>query len=199
TFEEYDAFCTATGKDKPNDRGWGRARRPAIYVSWYDAIEYCNWRSQQEDLEPFYTINKSAQDANNKSSYDKLKWTVTPNSNSKGYRLPTEAEWEYAARGGGKTVMFGNGKNILDPAEANFNSKEVYKMNASRTGTYRGTTVPVGSLQAPNALGLHDMSGNVREWCWDWYGNYSSSTQTDPQGPTSGDRRVIRGGSWGSY
>ncbi|MEO1418578.1 MAG: formylglycine-generating enzyme family protein [Bacteroidota bacterium] len=196
TFEEYDTFCTATGKDMPDDRSWGRNRRPVIAVSWYDAIEYCNWRSEQEKLEPFYTINKSSQDSNNKSWYDDLKWTVTPNWNSKGYRLPTEAEWEYAARGGGKAVLFGNGKNILDPSEANFRAAADYKMNASRTGTYRGETVPVGSLNTPNTLGLHDMAGNVWEWCWDWYGSYPTSAQTDPHGATSGVPRVIRGGSW---
>ncbi|MEO1416237.1 MAG: formylglycine-generating enzyme family protein [Bacteroidota bacterium] len=186
TFEEYDAFCNATGKKKSDDESWGRNHRPAINVSWYDAIEYCNWRSQQEDLEPFYTINKFSK-------------KVTVNWNSKGYRLPTEAEWEYSARGGGKAIMFGNGKNILDHSEANFDASGSYKMNASRRGTYRRKTVPVGSLNAPNVLGLHDMAGNAYEWCWDWYGTYPTSAQTDPQGPMSGGSRVLRGGSWGSY
>jgi formylglycine-generating enzyme required for sulfatase activity len=120
--------------------------------------------------------------------------TKYPNRN---YRLPTEAEWEYAARGGGKAVLFGNGKNTLDPKEANFNGKEDYKKSYSVTGEYRNKTTPVGSF-IPNALGLYDMSGNVWEWCSDWYGSdyYKNSPATNPQGPTSGSYRVFRGGSW---
>ena len=117
------------------------------------------------------------------------------------YRLPTEAEWEYAARGGGKTVLFGNGKNIADPKEINFNGSASYKKNYSVAGEYRAKTIPVGSLNSPNALGLHDMSGNVWEWCSDWYGSdyYKSSPSKDPTGPSSGSGRVIRGGSWGGH
>lgn len=115
---------------------------------------------------------------------------------SRNYRLPTEAEWEYAARGGGKQVLFGNGKNIADPREMNFDASEDYKKPYSVVGTYRQKTVPVGSLNTPNALGLHDMSGNVWEWCSDWKGNYTSEAQTNPTGPSSGSYRVIRGGSW---
>ena len=117
----------------------------------------------------------------------------------RNYRLPTEAEWEYAARGGGKQVLFGNGKNIADPREMNFDASASYKKPYSVVGTYRQKTVPVGSLNTPNALGLHDMSGNVREWCSDWKGSYTSDAQTNPTGPSSGSNRVIRGGSWSSY
>ncbi len=119
----------------------------------------------------------------------------------RNYRLPTEAEWEYAARGGGRAVLFGNGKNVADPAEINFDGSAAYKKSYSAPGTYRKKTVPVGSLNSPNTLGLHDMSGNVNEWCADWYdsGYYKNSPSTNPTGPTSGPYRVLRGGSWNVY
>ncbi len=183
TFEEYDAFCTATGKEKPDDVGWGRGRRPVINVSWEDAVAYCNWRSEKEGLTKVYTISGS---------------TVTANWQANGYRLPTEAEWEYAAREGGKKVRFGNGKDIADPKEVNFDGSAKYKEPYSVVGEFRGKTVPVGSLNSPNALGLHDMSGNVWEWCWDWYGDYPAAAQTNPKGPNTGSFRVYRGGSRGS-
>ncbi len=107
---------------------------------------------------------------------------------SRTYRLPTEAEWEYAARGGGKQVLFGNGKNVADPNEINFDADWIA----------HGWTVPVGSLNCPNELGLHDMSGNVWEWCSDWYDSnyYKNSPSFSPTGPSSGSYRVLRGGSW---
>jgi formylglycine-generating enzyme len=119
----------------------------------------------------------------------------------KTYRLPTEAEWEYAARGGGQTVLFGNGKNVIDPAQVNFGSVEAGKKPYSVVGTYRQKTVPVGSLNSPNGLGLHDMSGNVWEWCSDWYGSdyYQNSSSANPKGPSSGSGRAVRGGSWGGF
>ncbi|KAA3657631.1 MAG: NACHT domain-containing protein, partial [Calditrichaeota bacterium] len=103
-----------------------------------------------------------------------------------GCRLPTEAEWEYAAREGGKNVRFGNGKDIADPAEINFNASKTYKRSYSRVGEYRGKTTPVGTFPA-NAFGLYDMSGNVWEWCQDWYGKYEKSAQTNPQGLDKGE------------
>jgi len=181
TFEEYEVFCTATGKEKPSDSGWGRGRRPVINVSWEDVVAYCNWLSTQHGYQPVYTISGS---------------TVTANWNANGYRLPTEAEWEYAAREGGKKVRFGNGKDIADPKEINFDGSASYKKPYSVVGEYRKKTVPVGSLNSPNALGLHDMSGNVWEWCWDWYGSYPTGAQNNPKGADSGASRVLRGGGW---
>ncbi len=115
----------------------------------------------------------------------------------KGFRLPTEAEWEYAAREKGKKVRFGTGKNSIGADEANFDASKEYKKSYSRIGQYRNSTVAVGSF-APNKLGLYDMSGNVWEWSSDWYQKdyYSASTRVNPQGPSSGSSRVIRGGSW---
>ncbi len=185
TFAEYDRFCEATKRDKPEDRGWGRGNRPAIYVSWEDATAYCNWLSTQHGYTPVYTTGKGSD--------------ISANWQANGYRLPTEAEWEYAARGGGKKVRFGNGKDIADPKEINFDGSKENRTKYSIAGEYRQKTVPVGSLNSPNALGLHDMSGNVFEWCWDWYGNYSKNTQTNPRGSASGSDRVFRGGSWYSF
>ncbi|MCG8329400.1 MAG: formylglycine-generating enzyme family protein, partial [Chitinophagales bacterium] len=183
TFEEYDAYCIATGTSKPNDEGWGRARRPVINVSWNDAVTYCNWRSKQEGYQPVYTIRGNQ---------------VTANWGANGYRLPTEAEWEYAARERGKEVRFGNGKDTARAPELNFNAGKTYRKVYSEVGKYRIQTVPVGSLNSPNGLKLHDMSGNVWEWCWDWYDSnyYQSSPARDPRGSDAVSRRVLRGGSW---
>ena len=165
TFEEYDEFCAVARRHRPDDRGWGRGNRPVINVSWYDAVEYCNWLSQIQGLTPVYTINDD---------------DVTPDWNANGYRLPTEAEWEYAAREGGKKVRFGNGRNTLRSTDANFDASQ---------------TVPVNSFN-PNALGLYNMSGNVWEWCWDWFDSYQASPVVNPRGPVSSSTRVLRGGSW---
>ncbi len=157
---------------------------PVIHVSWNDAVTYCNWLSEKQGLTKVYTFTG-----------DK----VTADWNAGGYRLPTEAEWEFAARQRGQKVRFGNGKDIADPKEINFNGSIAFQKTYSTTVIYRQKTVPVGSLNSPNAVGLHDMSGNVWEWCFDWYGSYSSGSQTNPTGPTSGSGCVLRGGSWGSY
>ncbi|MCK6690775.1 MAG: SUMF1/EgtB/PvdO family nonheme iron enzyme [Thermoanaerobaculia bacterium] len=182
TFDEYDAYCASTGKSKPSDEGWGRGKRPVITVSWFDAIEYCNWLSEKQNLTKVYKINGDH---------------VAADWNANGYRLPTEAEWEYAARSSGR-----NEKWAGTPAEsdlyryANFCDKncEYEWKTAGQNDDYR-YTAPVAGFQ-PNAAGLFDMSGNVWEWCWDRYGSYPSGPQTNPVGLDLGSRRVRRGGSW---
>ncbi len=128
------------------------------------------------------------------------KLNATLPAGQKPYRLPTEAEWEYAAREGDKKVRFGNGQDQADPTRINFNGLAKFKRAYSLAGTYRERTVAVGSLRSPNTLGLHDMSGNVSEWCSDWYNAdyYKSSPASNPPGPPSGSYRVVRGGSWGN-
>ncbi|MHC6202075.1 formylglycine-generating enzyme family protein [Breznakiellaceae bacterium SP9] len=152
---------------------------PVTCVSWNDAVNYCNWKSRQEGLTPAYTISGT---------------NVSWNRSANGYRLPTEAEWEYACRAGTATP-FSTGSNI-STSQANYDGN--YPYNGNSKGTYREKTTAVGSF-APNSWGLYDMHGNVYEWCWDWYSAYSSSSQTDPMGAASGSYRVWRGGGCRDY
>jgi formylglycine-generating enzyme required for sulfatase activity len=138
---------------------------PVETVSWYNALEYCNALSKKERLKPAYTITGA-----------RVRW----NTGANGYRLPTEAEWEYACRAGTDTRY--NTGDTISPAQAWFNG---------------ASPVEAGSF-APNAWGLYDMHGNVYEWCWDWYGDYSAERQNNPRGPENGTTRVIRGGGGGS-
>jgi serine/threonine protein kinase/formylglycine-generating enzyme required for sulfatase activity len=156
---------------------------PVEVVSWYAAVEFCNKKSEKEGLQKSYTINKRRRDSNNKNTFDDVKWTVTCNLNANGYRLPTEAEWEYAAQGGNKSRNYKySGSNTIDDV-AWYSSNSGSKPH------------PVGYKKS-NELGIFDMSGNVWEWCWDWFGSYSSSSQTNPKGASTGYRRVQRGGCW---
>ena len=173
TFSDYVAFARATGRELPNDRGWGRGDRPVIYVNWYDAIAYANWLSERDDLDPAYRISGT---------------DVTWNRTANGWRLPTEAEWEYAARGG---------QSARETTYAGSNSAGSVAWYSSNPGS---KTRPVAGKQ-PNELGLYDMSGNVWEWCWDWYDSdyYANSPSDNPIGPGSGTYRVLRGGCWYCY
>jgi len=144
-------------------------------VTWYGAQAFCNYLSDMEGLDRCISFSG---------------WSCTWGAG--GYRLPTEAEWEYACRAGTTTDYYsgdetGSGCDY-DPV---LNMIAWYCFNASQTEE-------VGRLQSSD-WGLHDMSGNVWEWCWDWWGWYSSETQTDPTGPTFGSDRLIRGGSWSGY
>ncbi|GHU01173.1 hypothetical protein FACS1894147_00540 [Spirochaetia bacterium] len=184
TQKEYQAVM---GKNPSRFKG---DKLPVEKVSWYDAIEYCNKLSEREGLTPAYIIDKTHTDPNNKNEYDKLKWLVSWNRTANGYRLPTEAEWEYACRAG-TTGPFNTGNNITT-SQANYNGNYPYSNNSK--GTYRGRTTDVGSF-APNSWGLYDMHGNVSEWCWDWPSVYID--QTDPVGASAGWERVGRGGGFG--
>ncbi len=161
--------------------------RPVESVTWYDAIEYCNKRSLKENLIPCYTVDKSVEDSTNTSILDNFKWTVVINWKANGYRLPTGAEWEFAARGGKMTkhYNYSGSNNLSDVAWST--GKSVYE------------TQVVGTKQA-NEIGIHDMSGNVWEWCWDWSGSryFSEDYTPDPRGTSSGSSRVMRGGGWNS-
>jgi formylglycine-generating enzyme required for sulfatase activity len=173
---------------------------PVEQVNWYHAIAFCNKLSVMEGLTPAYAVSGI-------SDWGSLAYSAIPTSNnatwnaaaivsgSDGYRLPTEAQWEYACRAG-TTTAFNWGTNQITYDQANFYSNSSY--NGSPTQTYRGQTTVVGTF-APNAWGLYDMHGNVYEWCWDWYNAsyYSdSSAGTDPLGAASGAHRVMRGGYW---
>jgi formylglycine-generating enzyme required for sulfatase activity len=173
------------------------ANHPVQTVDWYDTVKWSNARSQQASLTPAYYS-----DAGLTQVYTNGETTnVFVNWSANGYRLPTEAEWEKAARGGLSGLRFPWGNTISesqanyhgDPGDYSFDLGPNGYNSAFATGVFTYTS-PVGYF-APNGYGLHDMTGNVFEWCWDWYGTpYAGGS--DPRGPASGSYRVLRGGNW---
>jgi formylglycine-generating enzyme required for sulfatase activity len=159
TQAEYEAVMGS------NPSNWKGDNLPVEQVTWYDAVNYCNALSLSKGLTPAYTVSGT---------------NITWNQQANGYRLPTEAEWEYACRAG-TTTPYSSGSSVDDVGW--------YDGNSGRT------THPVGTKQA-NGWGLYDLHGNVWEWCWDWYGDYDSGAQTNPMGAYSGEYRVGRGGGW---
>ncbi len=141
---------------------------PVENISWYDAVNFCNTLSTREGLTPCYNINGT---------------NTSCNFDANGYRLPTEAEWSYAARGG----KFSEGHKYAGSDNVN----DVIWLS----GNSGNQTHPVAQKN-PNELGLYDMNGNVWEWCWDWWGGYSAEPQINPTGPETGGLRNLRGGSY---
>jgi len=185
TQEQYQAVTGVNpsyfhgGSGREPAAGEVQNKRPVEYVTWFDAVEFCNKLSERESLTPAYTITNRVATGTRITSA-----TVTVNWDANGYRLPTEAEWEYACRAGTKTAYNTGDTSTTDTGWFYANSGSM--------------THEVGKKPA-NAWGLYDTHGNVQEWCWDWYGAYSyyTGSQTDPKGVSSGTERVKRGGSWG--
>ena len=169
TQAQYTSVMESNPVSSSSSYGYG-CDYPVYNVSWDDAITFCNVLSKKEGYENVYTVNGT---------------DVTADFTKNGYRLPTETEWEFAARGGN------NSKGYLYSGSDTIGDVAWYEKNSGNSAHIIGT-------RKLNELGIYDMSGNVMEWCWDWFGLYPDEAQADYTGLSSGLYRVIRGGSWGT-
>jgi len=199
-WDDVRAWGEGHGYGDLPEGGGKAADHPVHSISWYAMVKWCNARSEKENLPPCYTVSGAVYRSGDSDEVT-CDWTAT------GYRLPSEAEWEKAVRGGETGTLFPWGGTISH-TQANYWSwwdggNPQFPYDVSPTEGYHPTyndgrkpyTSTVGSF-APNGYGLYDMAGNIWEWCWDWAGSYSEEAQTDPRGPDEGATRVLRGGGW---
>lgn len=196
------SWSLTNGYDYDNTGSGKATNHPVLNLDWYDMVKWCNARSQMAGLTPaYYTDAALTQVYTNGDLAPFVNWNT-------GYRLPTESEWEKAARGGVSGERFPFGDTISESQANYYGDPGGYSYDLGPTDGYDPTfaegdmpyTSPVGSF-APNGYGLYDMAGNAWEWCWDYAGTYPSTFQTDPRGPATdqGSGRVGRGGNWNYY